>query len=81
MMILGVVYGVFDELQPWTRQMRESTEEKCYFGLRTAQGLIEFECENRSEKKNWVGGVQNLLRQVAGGTDRIEHSLESLKLG
>ncbi|XP_020085030.1 VAN3-binding protein isoform X2 [Ananas comosus] len=77
----SVIYGVYDELQPWTRQVRESTEEKCYFGLRTAQGLIEFECENRSEKKNWVGGVQNLLRQVAGRTDRIEHSLESLKLG
>ncbi|XP_072986990.1 VAN3-binding protein [Typha latifolia] len=76
----SVVYGVFDELPAWPGHEREIPEERCYFGLRTAQGILEFECENRISKQKWVDGVQNLLRQVAGGADQVEHSMELLKL-
>lgn len=76
----SVVYGVYDEVPAWPGQTMQSVEEKCYFGLRTAQGLIEFECENRISKQKWVDGVQNLLRQVNGSADQIEQSLALVKL-
>jgi hypothetical protein len=40
-------------------------EETCSFGLSTAQGLVEFECDSSASKQKWVDDVQNLLRQVA----------------
>lgn len=76
----GVVYGVFDEVPAWSGRERDCAEERCCFGLRTAQGLVEFECENRNSKHNWVDAVQNLLRQVTGSAEQVESSLEALKL-
>ncbi|WOL10200.1 VAN3-binding protein isoform X3 [Canna indica] len=76
----SVVYGVYDEIPAWPEQARELGEKRCYFGLRTAQGLIEFECENSISKQKWVDGVQNLLRQVSADAAQIEHSMEILKL-
>ncbi|KAG6510609.1 VAN3-binding protein-like [Zingiber officinale] len=77
----SVVYGVYDEIPAWPERSKECVEERCYFGLRTAQGLIEFECENSITKQKWVDGVQNLLRQVSSDHgEKIEHSMELLKL-
>ena len=56
-------------------------DEKCCFGLSTAQGIVEFECQDSTSKQNWVDDVQNLLRQVAPD-DRVGNKLESLvKMG
>ncbi|KAJ4759415.1 auxin canalization protein (DUF828) [Rhynchospora pubera] len=79
----GVVYGVYEDLPPWPGQERETEKGRCSFGLRTAQGLIEFQCENGNSKRKWVDGIQNLLKQVAAKgefPDSLEHSFESLKL-
>ncbi|XP_074579874.1 VAN3-binding protein-like [Curcuma longa] len=76
----SVVYGVYDEIPAWPERAKECVEERCCFGLRTAQGLIEFECENSITKQKWVDGVQNLLRQVTSDGEKIEHSMELLKL-
>ncbi|XP_078155801.1 uncharacterized protein LOC144551622 isoform X2 [Carex rostrata] len=75
----SVVYGVYNEMPPWVEYERDASGETSSFGLRTAQGLVQFECENSFTKQQWVDGVQNLLRQ-ADDANQIEKSLESLKL-
>ena len=76
----GVVYGLYDGIPAWSGRARECAEQRCYFGLRTAQGLIEFECENSVSKQKWVDGVHNLLREVSGEAEQIEDSMELLNL-
>ena len=46
----GIVHDVYRDLPSWLG--RESlagsgTEERCYFGLETAGGVIQFECMNK----------------------------------
>ncbi|KAM0920672.1 hypothetical protein ACQ4PT_007360 [Festuca glaucescens] len=72
----SVVYGVHDD----TPDSATAAPEKRHFGLRTAQGLVEFECESRMHMEEWVESVKNLLRQAAGGTAQLEHSFQSLRL-
>ncbi|RLM61311.1 VAN3-binding protein-like [Panicum miliaceum] len=80
----GVVYGVYDDIPAWPAHegggAPGSAAEACHFGLRTAQGLLEFQCESRAQRQDWVEAVKNLIRQVAGGTAQLEHSFESLRL-
>ncbi|WVZ74343.1 LOW QUALITY PROTEIN: hypothetical protein U9M48_022539 [Paspalum notatum var. saurae] len=78
----GVVYGVYDDIPAWPAHdgVSGSAPETCHFGLRTAQGLLEFQCEGRAQRQDWVEAVKNLMRQVAGGTAQLEHSFESLRL-
>ncbi|CAN6273755.1 unnamed protein product [Urochloa humidicola] len=77
----GVVYGVYDDIPAWPAAHEEGpAAEACHFGLRTAQGLLEFQCESRAQRQDWVEAVKNLIRQVAGGTAQLEHSFESLRL-
>ncbi|KAM3226057.1 hypothetical protein ACQJBY_058631 [Aegilops geniculata] len=84
----SVVYGVHDDMPAWPPghepcgmpDSATAAPEKRHFGLRTAQGLVEFECESRMHKQEWVESVKNLLRQAAGGTAQLEHSFESLRL-
>uniref|UniRef100_A0A1D1YPD0 CUB and sushi domain-containing protein 3 n=1 Tax=Anthurium amnicola TaxID=1678845 RepID=A0A1D1YPD0_9ARAE len=75
-----VVYGVRDDCPSWPGR-EGGAVERGYFGLRTARGLIEFECDNRIGKQKWVQGVQGLLCQVGGSSRRVEHSLALLKIG
>ncbi|RCV43815.1 hypothetical protein SETIT_9G324100v2 [Setaria italica] len=74
-----VVYGVYSELPTWAEPGKDSMEETCSFGLSTAQGLVEFECESSASKQKWVDDVQNLLRQVAL-QDQVGNKLGLLKL-
>lgn len=74
-----VVYGVCDETTAWPyRKERESSEE-VYFGLKTAQGLLEFKCKSKIHKQRWVDGIQSLLRQVSC-VEATEPSLEFLNI-
>ncbi|KAM0864309.1 hypothetical protein ACQ4PT_044002 [Festuca glaucescens] len=73
----SVVYGVHDDTPD---SAAAAASEKRHFGLRTAQGLVEFECESRLHMQEWVESVKNLLRQAAGGTAQLEHSFQSLRL-
>lgn len=74
----SVVYGVYSEPPEWTEPGKDSPEKFC-FGLSTAQGLIEFQCESSTSKHNWVHGVQNLLQQV-DVADQVGNQLGTLKL-
>ncbi|CAM0956206.1 unnamed protein product [Alopecurus aequalis] len=72
----SVVYGVYSELPTWVIEPGKAfMDEKCCFGLSTAQGLVEFECQDSASKQNWVDDVQNLLRQVAAD-DKVEPAVE-----
>lgn len=78
---------MYEELPAWPAvQERERGKYGCSFGLRTAQGLIEFECENGNSKRKWVAGINNLLKQVAAKgigelSVPLERPFESLQLG
>jgi len=74
-----VVYGVYSELPTWAEPGKDSTEETCCFGLSTAQGLVEFECDGNASKQRWVDDVQNLLRQAALH-DQVGNKLGLVKL-
>ncbi|KAF6995442.1 hypothetical protein CFC21_011944 [Triticum aestivum] len=74
----SVVYGVYSKLPTWVIEPGKAfMDEKCCFGLSTAQGIVEFECQDGTSKQNWVDDVQNLLRQVAAD-DRVGDKLESV---
>ncbi|TVU31707.1 hypothetical protein EJB05_23416 [Eragrostis curvula] len=75
----SVVYGVYSELPTWSGLGKGSMEETRCFGLSTAQGLVEFECENGTSKQKWVDDVQNLLCQAAVD-DHLGSRLGSVKL-
>ncbi|CAD6204479.1 unnamed protein product [Miscanthus lutarioriparius] len=75
----SVVYGVYSELPTWAEPGKDSTEETCCFGLSTAQGLVEFECDGNASKQKWVDDVQNLLRQAALH-DQVGNKLGLVKL-
>ncbi|KAJ6851501.1 VAN3-binding protein-like [Iris pallida] len=76
----SVVYGVSNEVGA-PRWRRGPYEESRSFRLRTAQGLLEFECENRSIKQDWVDGVINLLQQVRNmDGDQLDKALELLEV-
>jgi hypothetical protein len=74
-----VIYGVYSELPTWPELGNDSKEETCCFGLNTAQGLVEFECESSVSKQKWVDDVQSLLRQ-ASVDDALGKSLGSIRL-
>lgn len=76
----SVVYGVYSELPTWAEPGKDCIEETCCcFGLSTAQGLVEFECEGNASKQEWIDDVQNLLRQAALH-DRVGDKLGLVKL-
>lgn len=58
-----IVSGVYEDIPAWPATAGRNIG--AHFGLRTAQGIIEFECENEILKQTWVDGVRNLLHQVA----------------
>ncbi|KAM0934297.1 putative VAN3-binding protein [Dioscorea sansibarensis] len=79
-----VVYAVYDEVPARLAPVRRAAEDGCSFALKTAQGLLIFECENQICKQKWVEGVQNLLHQVNEinkETEQAEKSFEFLNLG
>ncbi|XP_058104424.1 VAN3-binding protein-like [Magnolia sinica] len=76
----SVVYDVCEEIPAWPGRGRgNGGEERGYFGLKTAQGLLEFECKNRIHRQRWVDSIRDLLRQV-GSIEQTEQSLELLKI-
>lgn len=56
-----VVSGVYCDIPAWCGRDEEHDEQKCYFGIQTADRMIEFECRNKGEKQMWVDGIQQML--------------------
>lgn len=68
-----------DESSAWPYKKKREISDEVYFGLKTAQGLLEFKCKSKIHKQRWVDGIQNLLRQV-NSLEPTELSLESLSI-
>ncbi|XP_027360072.1 VAN3-binding protein-like [Abrus precatorius] len=75
----SVVYGVCDKETAWPYRKEREASEELYFGLKTAQGLLEFKCESKHHKQKWVDGVEFLLRRV-NSVEGTERSLEFLNI-
>uniref|UniRef100_A0A803LWW3 PH domain-containing protein n=1 Tax=Chenopodium quinoa TaxID=63459 RepID=A0A803LWW3_CHEQI len=73
-----LVYEVCDQISTWPfRKERENLE--AYFGLKTAQGFLEFKCKNKVHKQQWVDGIQSMLDKVCCIED-IDSSLQRINV-
>ncbi|KAJ8751253.1 hypothetical protein K2173_016434 [Erythroxylum novogranatense] len=60
-----VVSEVYDDIQEWAGRWREeSGKQRAYFGIKTAERIIEFECRSRDDKQIWIEGIQYMLNSV-----------------
>ncbi|KAK9716352.1 hypothetical protein RND81_06G227700 [Saponaria officinalis] len=73
-----VVYGICDQITTWPFR-KESDSPDAYFGLKTAQGFLEFKCKSKVHKQQWVDGIQNMFQQV-GCFEDIEKSIHRLHI-
>ncbi|MED6148027.1 hypothetical protein PIB30_049362 [Stylosanthes scabra] len=71
-----VVYGVCDKDGAWPYRKEREALEECYFGLKTAQGLLEFKCKSQFHKMKWVHGIESLLRR----SNSVQATQTSLKI-
>ncbi|CAN0907169.1 VAN3-binding protein [Linum grandiflorum] len=57
-----VVFGVESEIAGWTGRNTEGcNEQRAYFGIKTAERIIEFECRSQMDKQMWVEGIHHML--------------------
>ena len=66
--IPGVVLDVCSDIPAWAgREVEEggshggSRSRRGYFGIRTVERVIEFECRSRHEQRKWVQGITEML--------------------
>ncbi|KAE8724474.1 Glyoxalase/Bleomycin resistance protein/Dioxygenase superfamily protein isoform 1 [Hibiscus syriacus] len=56
------ILGVHDGIPAWPRREKEdNAEQRAYFGIKTAERVIEFECTSRSDKQMWTDGIRHML--------------------
>lgn len=61
-----LVFDVYSDLPPWPgRNDDEDNETRAYFGIKTADRLIEFECSSKAEKQMWTDGISQMLHRHA----------------
>ncbi|CAK9166095.1 unnamed protein product [Ilex paraguariensis] len=64
-----VVSGVYRDIPAWPRgEWQDSNEQRAYFGIKTADRVIEFECRNKGDKQMWIEGIQHMLHCRANMT-------------
>ncbi|CAN1218835.1 VAN3-binding protein [Linum perenne] len=64
-----VVFGVQSEIAAWPgRNTEDCKEQRAYFGIKTAERIIEFECRNQLDKQMWVEGIHHMLNCRANVT-------------
>ncbi|XVF35453.1 hypothetical protein REPUB_Repub18cG0147400 [Reevesia pubescens] len=57
-----VISGVHDDIPAWPRREREdNAEQRAYFGIKTTDRIIEFECNSKGDKQMWTDGIQHML--------------------
>lgn len=74
-----VVYGVCNEDSAWPYRKEREASEEFYFGLKTAQGLLEFKSESKLQKQKWVDGIEFLLGRV-NSVEATEKSMNFLNI-
>ncbi|XP_010447344.1 PREDICTED: VAN3-binding protein-like [Camelina sativa] len=65
-----VVSGVCRDIPEWAHRGRveKMVERNAYFGVKTVERVIEFECGNKREKQMWIEGTQQLLNSLEIGS-------------
>ncbi|XP_022732698.1 VAN3-binding protein-like isoform X2 [Durio zibethinus] len=57
-----VITGVHNDIPAWPRREKENNaEQRAYFGIKTADRIIEFECMSKGDKQMWKDGIQHML--------------------
>ncbi|XP_004291187.1 PREDICTED: uncharacterized protein LOC101304059 [Fragaria vesca subsp. vesca] len=60
-----VVSGVCCDITAWPGREREDcSNPRAYFGIKTADRTIEFECRSKRDKHMWTEGIQNMLNLI-----------------
>lgn len=64
--ITGIVSAVHSDIPAWPgRQREDASEQMVYFGIKTADRIIEFECKSKGDKHMWTEGIQHMLNCCA----------------
>lgn len=70
----GVVADVRAEVAAWAgREVEEGARRRGYFGVRTEERMIEFECRSRQEQHKWVQGITEMLNRRDNMNMNITH--------
>lgn len=57
-----IVSGVCLDIPAWLgRDINNTAEQRAYFGIRTTDRVIEFECRSKGDKHMWTDGIQHML--------------------
>ncbi|KAB1204369.1 hypothetical protein CJ030_MR8G014180 [Morella rubra] len=61
-----IVSAVHSDIPAWPgRQREDASEQMVYFGIKTADRIIEFECNSKGDKHMWTEGIQHMLNCCA----------------
>lgn len=64
--VAGIVSAVICDIPRWPpRESEDDSEQRAYFGIKTADRVIEFECRDKGDKQMWVDGIQHILNCCA----------------
>ncbi|XP_049931850.1 VAN3-binding protein-like [Nymphaea colorata] len=69
----SIVYDVSEDIPAWPGREQEGGEQKAFFGIETARGLIQFEYKNKKHREIWSQGVQQLL--LCKGNENVAASI------
>ncbi|KAL6850221.1 hypothetical protein ACP4OV_020848 [Aristida adscensionis] len=59
-----VVLDVCADIPAWAgRELEDGSHKRGYFGIKTVERVIEFECRNKYEQHKWVQGVTEMLNR------------------
>ncbi|KAG5034369.1 hypothetical protein JHK87_009279 [Glycine soja] len=57
-----IVTGVCNDIPAWPgREKEDISEKRAYFGIKTTDRTIEFECGSKGDKQFWLEGIQYML--------------------
>ncbi|KAH1244993.1 hypothetical protein GLYMA_06G084400v4 [Glycine max] len=57
-----IVTGVCNDIPVWPgREKEDINEKRAYFGIKTKDRTIEFECVSKGDKQFWLEGIQYML--------------------
>ncbi|KAK4770049.1 hypothetical protein SAY87_030581 [Trapa incisa] len=66
-----IVLGVYCEVPAWPGREEKEDERgdrKAYFGIKTEDRIVEFECRNTCQKQLWAEGIQHMLNYSSNMT-------------
>ncbi|XP_075640777.1 VAN3-binding protein isoform X4 [Castanea sativa] len=57
-----IVSGVYNDTPAWPgREREDASDHMAYFGIKTVDRVIEFECRSKGDKHMWTEGIQHML--------------------